>query len=111
MRSGNVNDTERPEATRIPARGESFVPAELLGELVVADTDSSFVYIGVLEQAGPDFLLLGDADVHDTTDSKQTKETYVHEARRIGVRPNRRRTYLRTARVLSLARLADIVKF
>jgi small nuclear ribonucleoprotein (snRNP)-like protein len=85
--------------------------AELLGKKIVVDTDSNFVYLGVLETLGRDFLCLSDADAHDTGDAKQTKENYIHEARRIGVRPNRRRTFVRLDRVLSLTCLDDIIKF
>jgi len=83
----------------------------LVGQLVVIDTDSSFVYVGTLESAGSEYFTLTQVDVHDTTDCKTSKELYVHEAKRLGMRENRKLTYLRTERVLSISKLEDIITF
>lgn len=83
----------------------------LVGQQVVIDTDSSFVYIGLLVKVGREFLTVSDVDVHETADSKSTKEQYAHDARRLGSRSNRQVTYIRMARVLSISKLDDIVQF
>lgn len=83
----------------------------LIGLQVVVDTDSSYVYIGVLESVGADYLVLSGVDVHDTADSKSTKEHYAHETKKLGTRSNRKLTYVRLARVLSISKLDDIVVF
>ena len=83
----------------------------LIGVQVVVDTDSSYVYIGILESVGSDYLALSSVDVHDTGDSKSTKEHYAHEAKKLGNRNNRTLTYVRLARVLSISKLDDIVVF
>jgi len=83
----------------------------LIGIQVVVDTDSSYVYIGILESVGRDYLALSSVDVHDTGDSKSTKEHYAHEAKKLGNRSNRSLTYVRLARVLSISKLDDIVVF
>jgi hypothetical protein len=83
----------------------------MLGRQVVIDTDSSFVYIGTLESAGGDYFGLSNVDVHDTGDSHSTKEHYTHETRKLGSRSNRKLTYVRAARVLSISKLDDIVVF
>jgi hypothetical protein len=83
----------------------------LIGQQVVVDTDSSYVYIGELESVGADYLVLSKVDVHDTGDSKSTKEHYTHEAKKLGNRSNRSLTYVRLARVLSISKLDDIVVF
>ena len=47
---------------------------ELYGCQVVIDTDSSYIYIGNLEFAGPDYYVLTNLDAHDTADTKTSKE-------------------------------------
>jgi hypothetical protein len=89
-------------------------PAEikaLLGQTVVVDTDSSYLYIGVLERAGADYLSLASVDAHDTTDTESSKEFYAHEAKRLGMRPNRTLTLVRLARVVSISKLDHILTF
>lgn len=95
-----------PDSPALPAGLQA-----LIGTQVVVDTDSSYVYIGTLEEVGADFLALSHVDVHDTTDSKSTKEHYTHEAKKLGARSNRAMTYVRMPRVLSISRLDDIVEF
>ena len=83
----------------------------LIGKQVVVDSDSSLIYIGVLEKVGHDYLVLGDVDVHDTADSKSTKESYAHETKKLGTRTNRKLTYVRLARVVSISALDDLISF
>lgn len=84
---------------------------ELLGQIVVVDTDSHFIYLGRLESADLEFLKLAEVDVHEMTKSSLSKERYVHEARGIGVRKNRQFTWINMARVVSISRLSDIDTF
>lgn len=89
-------------------------PAEvktLLDQNVVVDTDSSIVYIGRLAAIGSDYLTLADVDVHDTSDSRSSKEGYAHETRKLGTRANRKEVLVRLARVLSISKLDDIIRF
>ncbi len=83
----------------------------LIGRQIVVDTDSSLIYIGLLEKVGHDFLVVADVDVHDTGDSKSTKESYAHETKKLGTRTNRKLTYVRLARVISVSALDDIINF
>src|SRR5260221_737998 len=85
--------------------------AAMYGKQVVVDTDTSYVYVGLLESAGSDYLALTVVDVHDTADSKSTKEAYAHESKKLGVRANRKITYVRLARVISISALDDIISF
>jgi small nuclear ribonucleoprotein (snRNP)-like protein len=83
----------------------------LIGHTVVVDTDSSFVFLGRLESADAQFLILSDVDVHETTEASPSKERYVHESHGIGVRANRKRTWVRLARVVSISPLEDVISF
>ena len=84
---------------------------ELVGELVVVDTDGPVLYLGRLAAAGEAFLTLEDVDVHNLGDSVTGREKYVIEARKLGVRPNRRRAEVRLERVVGLSRLEDVLEF
>jgi hypothetical protein len=83
----------------------------LIGSQVVMDTDSAYIYVGMLESIGSDYFALSNVDVHDTTDSKSTKEHYAHESKKLGSRANRKLTYVRIDRVVSIAKLDDIITF
>ena len=83
----------------------------LVGRDVVIDTDSSFVYIGRLEGVEDHFLALSTVDVHDMGDSRVTKEIYVLEAMKYGVRANRRFVYVARNRALSVSLLDDVVRY
>jgi hypothetical protein len=83
----------------------------LIGREIVVDTDSSYIYIGTLEAAGSDYLYLINVDVHDTGDSRTTKEGYAHETRKLGTRTNRKSVLVRVARILSISALDDVMRF
>ena len=85
--------------------------AELVGQTVVVDVDGPVIYIGKLAAAGEEFLTLEDADVHNLGDSATGREKYVIETKKLGVRPNRKRTEVRLARVVGLSRLEDVIDF
>ena len=82
-----------------------------LGAEVMIDTDSSYVYIGRLERLGRDFIELGEADVHDASQSHSTKEFYAIETRRLGVRANRKRVLVKRSRILSVSKLDEVIEY
>jgi hypothetical protein len=84
---------------------------ELRGEIVVVDTDSAFTYLGRLVDLSAGFLKLDEVDVHETAKDGLSKERYVNEAREIGVRPNRKLTWVSLARVVSISRLQDVIAY
>ncbi|MCW8132481.1 MAG: hypothetical protein KIS92_19190 [Planctomycetota bacterium] len=84
---------------------------ELLGKTIVVDTDSHYMYLGVLIAADAQYLTLSDVDVHEVTAATLSKERYAHEARQIGVRKNRDATWINLGRVISISRLEDIEAF
>ncbi len=82
-----------------------------LDQAVVVDTDSQFVYLGVLARVEDNFIVLSQADVHDRREGPSTKEQYVMEAKRFGIRPNRREVAIRKETVVSLSRLDDVILY
>jgi small nuclear ribonucleoprotein (snRNP)-like protein len=82
-----------------------------LGKSVVVDTSTPLMYLGTLREVDDTFLVLETADVHDRTEGHSTNELYALEARRTGVRANRRCVAVRKAMVASVALLDDIIPY
>lgn len=83
---------------------------ELVGQEVVVDVSSLYVYLGTLVGQDEHYVILDDADVHDLRDTATSRELYVVEARRLGIHPNRKRVWVRIGDVVSLSLLADVVQ-
>ncbi len=82
-----------------------------IGKKIVLDTDSSWIYIGNLEQVTTGCAMLSEADVHDSSDTTTSKEVYVFESRRTGVKPNRERVYINLDRAVSFSLLDEVKQF
>lgn len=85
--------------------------AQYEGQVVVVDTDSHLLHIGTFVEATEEFIVIRDADVHDTRETTTSKEKYAMQAKRIGVRPNRKEARIRHALVVSVSLLADVVEY
>jgi small nuclear ribonucleoprotein (snRNP)-like protein len=85
--------------------------APLVGQVVVVDTNSSFVYLGTLARVEEHFLVMKDVDAHDRHESPSTKEQYVLDTKRFGVKPNRKEVSVRKTMVVSVSRLDDVVTY
>lgn len=85
--------------------------APLVGQVVVVDTDSSFVYLGTLAHVDDHFLVMKDVDAHDRKEGPSTKEQYVMDTKRFGVKANRKEVSVRKAVVVSVSRLDDVVTY
>lgn len=94
----NDNKTELP--TRF---------AKLIGQTIVIDVASRYVYLGTLRGGDATFLELAEADVHDLRDTSTTREEYVLAAGRHGISPNRRRAFVSMSEVVSVSRLEDVI--
>ena len=81
---------------------------EYLGQQVVVDTRSTYIILGTLTAIGRDCLTLENVDVHDTTDSESTKDHYIMESHKLGIRTNRRSVKVRLAEVISVSLLRDV---
>ena len=81
---------------------------DYLGKQVAIDTDSQLVIVGTLVRVDRHYLTLEDVDVHDTCDSSSTKDHYIMEAHKYGLRSNRGGAKVRIARVVSLSLVSDV---
>ncbi len=80
----------------------------LLGKIVVLDTQGPLIYIGTLAQVNGPFVVLVEADVHDSNDSRATKDLYLVETRDLGVRMNRHRVVVMLSQIASISTLEDV---
>jgi small nuclear ribonucleoprotein (snRNP)-like protein len=82
---------------------------QLIGQKVVIDLRSSFVCLGTMVGVDEHFLELKQADLHDLRDTKTTRENYVVDSVRTGIKFNRKRLWLVRAEMVGLARLDEVV--
>ena len=83
---------------------------QFLGQDVVIDVESQYVFLGRLTELQDGWLTLRQADVHDLRDSKTTRELYVLDSRTDGIRVNRRKVVLPTDQVVSVSLLEDVIE-
>ncbi len=94
----------------MPAEDSSSLLTALVGLDVVVDLSSSYVCLGRLVGSDAAFLDLADADLHDFRDSRATREVYVYDSARFGIRRNRARVLISRREVVAVARLQDVVE-
>ena len=93
------------------AKSEAEGLKEFVGKMVVLDTATPIFYIGELEGVDDFFLTLTNCDVHDVNEGSSTKELYCIEARKHGVKMNRRRVKVRNSLVVSVSLLDDVIEY
>ncbi len=79
-----------------------------IGSIVVCDLDEFYVVIGTLSAASEHHVEFTAADLHDHREANSTKEVYVLETRKIGVRVNRAHVAVPLARLVAISRIADV---
>jgi hypothetical protein len=82
----------------------------LIGKTVVVDLRSTYVCLGTLLRFDEAFLELADADLHDFRDGTATREVYVYDSARVGIRRNRARVLVRRDEVVAISALADVAE-
>ena len=87
------------------------VPQELIGQTVVVDTSSQMLYIGMLKSADDHFITIENADVHDSSESSTSREVYLIESKKYGVKVNRKWVHVRANVVVSISRLEDVIEY
>ncbi|MHC5078972.1 MAG: hypothetical protein ACYTHN_08130 [Planctomycetota bacterium] len=84
---------------------------DFIGKTIVVDTATSFLYIGTLDAVSDHFLSMTEVDVHDCNETQTTKEVYILEARKYGIRKNRKSVKVRQAQIISYSLLDDIILY
>jgi len=80
----------------------------LVGRDVVLDTAGAIVYLGRLTAYDDRGFLLENADFHNSSEGHATREQYITESRRDGIRVNRNRVFVLQHAVMSVSALADV---
>ena len=83
--------------------------AQLVSREVVIDVVSQYVYLGKLTGHDARYLVLEHADVHDLRDTATSRELYVVDSKRFGIRANRERVLVRIDEIVSLSALEDVI--
>ena len=82
---------------------------EFVGQKVVVDLRSPFVCLGTLQAVDEQYLDLRAADLHDLRDTVTTREIYVVDSKRTGIKRNRKRVLVVRGDVVAVSLLADVV--
>lgn len=97
---------------KLPCEGpEVSEVGHLINEQVVLDTRADITYIGTLVTIGEHFYVLDSADVHDVNTGRTSKEIYILESFKYGIKMNRRRVFVRSSEIVSLSALQDIIDY
>lgn len=81
------------------------------GKVSIVDTDSSYIYIGYITGKESDYIIMSDVDVHDIKEGSSTKEQYIIMAKKIGVKPNRKKVYILKDKILSISLLEEVIEY
>lgn len=81
----------------------------LIGEIVVLDLNSPFVFLGRLVAQHAEYLVLKDVDAHDLRDTATNREKYVRDSRLHGISPNRKLAWVNRREVVAVSKLADVL--
>ena len=82
-----------------------------LDQSVVIDTKSQYIYIGTLASEGKEYLTLKNVDVHDHDDAKVSKELYIMESAKYGVKTNRKEVKVLKKETISISLLENVIIF
>ncbi len=90
---------------------EQEIWQQFVGEKVIIDTPTPYIYLGTLVRHEGGALVLKEVDVHDSDESESTKEVYIMKAADQGIRVNRKKVMVPEHRVLSISKLDDTVVY
>ena len=78
---------------------------------IVLDTNSAWIYIGVLDKVLENCVVLSDVDIHDSKETLTSKERYVLDSKKTGVKTNRHKIFVSLDYVVSFSLLDDVKSF
>lgn len=83
----------------------------LVNKKIVIDTNTPYLYIGTLSKVDKDFVVLKDVDVHDIEEGTSTKEKYILEAKKYGIKVNRKEAAILINNVVSFSSLDSVIEY
>jgi small nuclear ribonucleoprotein (snRNP)-like protein len=84
--------------------------AEFVGQKIVVDCSSPFVCLGTLKRYDDHYLELKNADVHDLRDTETTRENYVVDSIRTGIKRNRKSVLINRREIIAIALFSDVME-
>lgn len=82
-----------------------------IGKEVIVDTTSDYIYLGTLQDLDEWFIILREVDVHNRAEGSSTNEKYIMDAKKFGVRVNRKSVFIRKPFVVSISKLEDVIEY
>jgi len=79
-----------------------------VAKTVICDLDEYFMVLGTLDSHSAHHLQFSQADLHDHREANSSKEVYVIESRRLGVRVNRLHLSVPRGRLVAISLLDDV---
>ncbi len=79
-----------------------------VGKQVVADLGENYLIVGTLDHFSNEHVSFADADLHDHREGNSTKEIYILETVKFGVRVNRQRVDIPRRQLVAISLLSDI---
>lgn len=81
---------------------------KLIGEVVVLDTDTRWLYVGTLKKIGKTFITLEDVDAHDLTETGSTRDLHLATIRNNSLIVNREKVLVNREKLIGLSLLEDV---
>jgi len=88
---------------------ESF--QEYLKKEIVLDTKTPFLYIGTLTEIHEGSLTLENAEVLDQSENTKSRDLYILEALKHGIKVNRNKVRIFTREVVSVSLLTEVKEY
>jgi hypothetical protein len=82
---------------------------QMVGQKIVVDFSSEYVCLGTLLSWDDQFLEMRNADLHDLRDTETTRENYIMEAYRTGIKRNRKHVLVERREIVAITLLDDLV--
>ena len=83
---------------------------QYLDQIVVCDLRESYLIVGRLSAYSAGHLHFTAADLHDHREANSTKDVYLIETKRYGIRQNRAKVDIPRDMLIAICRLEDIVE-
>lgn len=83
---------------------------DYLDKVVVLDTDSRWLYIGILKAIEKDCYLIEDVDAHDLNETTTSRDDYLIGVRTHGLVINRKMVKVRKEKVIGISTLENILE-
>jgi len=80
----------------------------LLGKIIVVDTDSRWLYVGKLAHIGKSFITLENVDARDLTETNSTRDMHLSNIKHNAHIINRERIVINREKLIGLSLLKEV---